>query len=260
MLRAAESGEKFTDQTFLWPYSIHWPELPALWGDASYDIDYVIQGWTRISDAFWDGDYSMWGHKGIRPADSIQGEWIGNCWLISAAIALAEVPERLKRAFLIEEKNTASVYALRMYALGAPITITIDDHLPLISDQETVYAAVSDDGALWGPVLEKAYAKYIGNYEALNGGYIGPGIETIVGSPWQDLWHDGGTVTADWMWKVITEHRKHNGMVTGGSHYSADGDVAKNDQGISYSHAYTLLYTVELSTGDRLVAVANPWG
>ena len=71
-----------------------------------------------------------------------------------------------------------------MYALGIPITVTIDDFLPLMSTTATIYASVSRDGALWGPILEKAYAKLIGNYEALNGGLIGPGIETISGYPY----------------------------------------------------------------------------
>ena len=191
--------------------------------------------------------------------DSIQGDWIGNCWLIAAAIGIAEQPDRLKKAFLIEEKNSANVYAVRLYALGAPLTITIDDYLPLVSERETIYGAVSSDGALWGPVLEKAYAKYIGNYEALNGGYVGPGIENIVGSPWQDVWHDWDT-TADELWEGIKEVRRRGGMVTAGSPWNAEGDAAQNEQGIAYSHAYALLGTVELSTGDRLVAVANPWG
>ena len=155
--------------------------MPSSYGDASYDIDYLIEGWTRVSDAFWEEEFSLWGHKGILPTDSIQGDYIGNCWFIAAAIGIAVEPNRLKKAFLIKEKNNANVYALRMYALGVPITITVDDYLPLISDRKTVYASVSEDGALWSPILEKAYAKFIGNYEALNGGFIGPGIETMIG-------------------------------------------------------------------------------
>ena len=151
------------------------------------------------------------------------------------------------------------MYALRFFALGAPITVTIDDYLPLVNHRETLYASVSSDGALWGPILEKAYAKYIGNYEALNGGLIGPGIENIVGSPYQDIIHDD-MMTADKMWAYITTSRQNGAIVTGGSHYNAAGDSLQNDEGISYSHAYTIVGTVILSTGDRLVAVANPWG
>ena len=146
-----------------------------------------------------------------------------------------------------------------MYALGMPVTVTIDDFLPLISTRETIYASVSRDGALWGPILEKAYAKLIGNYEALNGGLIGPGIETITGYPYQDLHHDS-RLSPDTLWDLILEHRSRNGIITGGSHYSEGGDSMQNDVGISYSHAYTILDAVELSSGDRLVAVANPWG
>ena len=125
--------------------------------------------------------------------------------------------------------------------------------------RETIYAKVAEDGALWGPILEKAYAKLIGNYEALNGGLVGPGIETITGAPYQDLQHTPD-LSPDTLWDLIIEHKSRKGIITGGSHYSPEGDTMQNDVGISYSHAYTILDAVELSTGDRLVAVANPWG
>ena len=129
----------------------------------------------------------------------------------------------------------------------------------MMGSKQTIYASIAKDGALWGPILEKAYAKLIGNYEALNGGLIGPGIETIIGSPYQDLTHDDN-LTPDMLWDLILEHKSRNGIITGGSHYSAEGDTMQNDVGISFSHAYTMLDAIELSTGDRLVAVANPWG
>ena len=43
--------------------------------------------------------------------------------------------------------------------------IIIDDYLPLQKDGgSTIYAEVGADGAIWGPVLEKAFAKFHGNY------------------------------------------------------------------------------------------------
>ena len=42
--------------------------------------------------------------------------------------------------FVINEKNSANVYAVNLYALGVPITVTIDDYLPTSSNGKTVFA------------------------------------------------------------------------------------------------------------------------
>ena len=46
-------------------------------------------------------------------------------------MSIAEKPERLREMFLIDEKNSANIYALKLYALGVPVTITVDDFVPL---------------------------------------------------------------------------------------------------------------------------------
>lgn len=72
----------------------------------------------------------MWGREKIRPDDAIQGE-IGNCWLITAASSIAEHEDRLKSMFILDGINSVGIYAARLYLLGIPITVVIDDYLPL---------------------------------------------------------------------------------------------------------------------------------
>ena len=43
---------------------------------------------------------------------------------------MAQEPERIKRIFEIEEMNSAGVYAMTLYAMGIPVTVTVDDYLP----------------------------------------------------------------------------------------------------------------------------------
>jgi hypothetical protein len=57
-----------------------------------------------------------------------------------------------------------------MYALGVPITVMVDDYLPLKSNGRTRYAKVANDGSLWGPIVEKAFAKFHGNYARIVAG------------------------------------------------------------------------------------------
>ena len=124
----------YTDDSFSWPYAIRWPDLAA---SNLTDLSHWVESntsWIRISEEFSADSFSLWGTNGIQPQDAIQGQ-IGNCWLVSAAMSIAERPERLREMFLIDEKNSANIYALKLYALGVPVTITVDDFVPL----ETYY-------------------------------------------------------------------------------------------------------------------------
>ena len=62
----------------------------------------------------------------MSPGDIKQGN-IGNCWFLAGAAAIAEKPERLKRVFVNKNLNKEGIYALNMFALGVPISITVDD-------------------------------------------------------------------------------------------------------------------------------------
>ena len=57
-----------------------------------------------------------------------------------------------------------------MYALGVPVTVMVDDYLPLAGGNRTRYSKIGQDGALWGPIMEKAFAKFHGNYARIVAG------------------------------------------------------------------------------------------
>jgi calpain-15 len=128
--------------------------------------------WHKISDGgYFRDNYSLFGSEYIRPEDIRQGE-IGNCWYLSSITALAEYPGRIESTFLNKELSAAGVYGVQMYALGVPVTVMVDDYLPLVgaSGSRTRYSKVGTDGSLWGPIMEKAFAKFHGNYARIVAG------------------------------------------------------------------------------------------
>ena len=48
---------------------------------------------------------------------------------------------------------------------------------------------MASDGALWGPLFEKSFAKYLGMYEAIDAGGGSHGIEAMTGSPYETYQH-----------------------------------------------------------------------
>ena len=57
---------------------------------------------------------------------------------------------------------------------------------------------MGEDGALWGAVLEKALAKYHGNYHHTHGGAMSLSIRTLYGAPEKYLTHSEFTVDTLW--------------------------------------------------------------
>ena len=99
-------------------------------------------------------------------------------------------PDRIKKIFQIEEKNSAGIYAVNLFVMGMPVTVTVDDFMVFNEGMDALeYAGPGVDGSLWGAILEKAAAKLYGNYEMLQGGWMGPAVHMLTGAPYFETWH-----------------------------------------------------------------------
>ena len=64
-----------------------------------------------------------------------------------------------------------------------------------------VYAKPSADKAIYGPILEKAFAKYHGNYVHIVGGDPKVAVKTLYGAPATE--HVHADVTDDQLWTAL---------------------------------------------------------
>jgi hypothetical protein len=63
------------------------------------------------------------------------------------------------------------------------MVITIDDYLPFYNGNLLLAQYYSGDQNFWAPILEKAFAKIMCNYENLNDGWQSESLRVLNGAP-----------------------------------------------------------------------------
>lgn len=142
----------------------------------------------------------------VEPADIKQGA-IGDCWLMSSLACLAEFDGAIRNLFITEEWNPRGRYAIRLYCGQTKSweTIVVDCMLPVYSESnvgkdehgkelagQPIFAKPSGE-ELWVCLLEKAFAKFIGSYAHLNGGFTTWGLQAMTGDQVDSWVLDAGT-------------------------------------------------------------------
>ena len=78
-----------------------------------------------------------------------------------------QVPENVRLAEHIDSKNAASIFEVRFYIRGKLWVVSVDEYMLFCGTQPPLSFKFSkqshDDLAIWGPVLEKAWAKVKGS-------------------------------------------------------------------------------------------------
>ncbi|TAQ87718.1 hypothetical protein B7494_g3942 [Chlorociboria aeruginascens] len=175
----------------------------------------------------------------VDPADVRQG-FIGNCWLMASLTALANMDVGLQR-ICVEYDTQIGIYGFVFHR----------------GSQALFFAHCKDANETWLPLLEKAYAKAHGDYAALSGGWIGEGVEDLTGGVTTELLTSDILDTDEFWSKEIMKVNKE--FLFGCSTGNLGGGYGQRD-GISEGHAYVIMEARELTTGERLLKLRNPWG
>lgn len=90
----------------------------------------------------------------------------------------------ISNILLTKKINKAGCYALRLHINGRPRVVVVDDYLPTkINKAGQVALAFAKsskgDNEMWMMLIEKAYAKVCGSYEAAEKSICGPNQGTI---------------------------------------------------------------------------------
>jgi len=97
---------------------------------------------------------------------------VGDCYFISVLISLSVQKAELERIFITKKPNKAGIYALKLLVNGEFKTILLDDYVPVYKYAPHIPSFIrSDSFNIWAILLEKAWAKINGSYEAITGGH-----------------------------------------------------------------------------------------
>ncbi|XP_075717979.1 calpain-10 [Rhinoderma darwinii] len=110
---------------------------------------------------------------------------LGDCWFICACSALQKSPSLLHQVFPAdqctwEDQGYTGCFVCRFWRFGRWVEVTIDDRLPCLG-HKLCFSHCQDQGAFWLPLLEKAYAKLHGCYEALWAGQVVDALVDLTG-------------------------------------------------------------------------------
>jgi hypothetical protein len=218
---------------------------------------------------------------GFDSSEVIQGS-NGDCWFIAAVATICSNPELMKKV-CVERDEACGVYGFVFYRDGEWIWTVVDDNLYLRNDDfdalgdkydptganETEYkrshqtgskalhfASCGDNNETWLPLLEKAYAKVHGDYDAIAGGISGEAVEDLTGGVTTKILTNR-VLSRERLWEDLLQINKQFLFSAASSGSNDDGPGAR--RGLALSHAYSIVKAVEADDehgkSQRLVLV-----
>uniref|UniRef100_A0A8C7DDT0 Calpain-1 catalytic subunit n=1 Tax=Oncorhynchus kisutch TaxID=8019 RepID=A0A8C7DDT0_ONCKI len=189
---------------------------------------------------------------GATRTDICQGA-LGDCWLL-AAIASLTLNDNLLHRVVPHGQDFGGQYAgifhFQFWQYGEWVEVVIDDRLP-VKDGKLLFVHSAEGGEFWSALLEKAYAKLHGCYEALSGGSTSEGFEDFTGGVTE--MYELRKAPSD-LYSIISR------AVERGSLLGCSIDVSTQ---ICYVHFFdyvienTVVYRGNMT---KLVRIRNPWG
>ncbi|OQE26736.1 hypothetical protein PENSTE_c005G00101 [Penicillium steckii] len=249
------------------------------------------RGVKRVTEIFENPQFFV---NGPKASDVRQGH-DGDCWLMAALCTMGNKTSLIERICVAQDQKIG-IYGFVFYRDGEWQQCIVDDKLylraadydesiderPLWDDinrtdteeeyrrvwqtgsRALYFAQCVDPNETWLPLLEKAFAKAHGDFSAIEGGFVGEGIEDLTGGVTSEVL-SSNILDKDRFWNE--ELMKVNeeflfGCGTGLFSNWLDPKYSgppRDRKGISENHSYSIMEAREIK-GHRLLRLRNPWG
>ncbi|KAK9956454.1 hypothetical protein ABG768_014187 [Culter alburnus] len=218
--------------------------------------------WKRPSEICSNPQFIL---GGANRTDICQGD-LGDCWLLAAIACLTLNDIVLKRVVPHDQsfsENYAGIFHFQFWRYGEWVDVIVDDRLPTYKDQ-LVFTRSGQKNEFWSALLEKAYAKLHGSYEALKGGNSLEAMEDFTGgvTEFYEI-----TEAPKELYNIMKKALKRGSLMGCAiDTLVPTAQRTKTASGLVRGHAYSVTGVEQGKRKDgkdlmiRLVRIRDPWG
>ncbi|KAL0965037.1 hypothetical protein UPYG_G00275970 [Umbra pygmaea] len=255
-----ELRDKYVSKNILFEDPIFPADDSSLWYSNKFPIDFE---WKRPKEICENPHFII---DGARRSDICQGE-LGDCWLLAAIACLTLNEKLLYRVIPTDQsftENYAGIFHFQFWRYGEWVDVVVDDRIPTFNNQ-LVFTKSFRKNEFWSALLEKAYAKLHGSYEALKGGNTLEAMVDFTGGVTE--FFELSEAPKE-LYKIMKKALERGSLMG----CSIDAPMPSHQEtrtssGLVRGHAYSITgleecdkVKVTKETKIRLVQMRNPWG
>ncbi|XP_026854700.2 calpain-3b isoform X2 [Electrophorus electricus] len=254
-----ELRDKYVRKKVLFKDPLFPADESSLYYTQKFPLDLV---WKRPSEICDNPQFII---GGANRTDICQGD-LGDCWLLAAIACLTLNETLLYRVVPPDQsftENYAGIFHFQFWRYGEWVDVIVDDRLPTCN-KRLVFTRSVHKNEFWSALLEKAYAKLHGSYEALKGGNTLEAMEDFTGgvTEFYEI-----TDAPKEMYNIMKKALDRGSLM--GCSIDAlvpTANETKTATGLVKGHAYSVTAVEQgkqqdsMDTRIRLVRLRDPWG